>query len=96
MPLKVSQAAFLYKVLLLLWVLEVRHGQMQAMPLWQEEEVTLRSPSPAVRWCRVTINMMIAGVHLDDWVWVVPASVPRLRELTHLPLAVDGSLVGKN
>ena len=40
--------------------------------------------------------MMIAGVHLDDWVWVVLASVPRLRELTHLPLAVDGSLVGKN
>lgn len=38
---------------------------------------------------------MIAGVHLDDWVWAVPASVPP-GELTHLPFADDGSLVGKN
>lgn len=56
---------------------------------------SLPPTAPALRWCRVTINMMIAGVHWDDWVWVVPASVPR-QELTHLPFAVDGSLVGKN
>ena len=50
---------------------------------------SLPPTAPALRWCRVTVNMMIAGVHLDDWVWT--ASVPPGNSLI-FPLQLMGAL----
>ena len=53
---------------------------------------SLPPTAPALRWCRVTVNMMIAGVHLDDWVWT--ASVPPGNSLI-FPLQLMGALWGR-
>ena len=50
-------------------------------------------PQPTVRWCRVTINLMIAGVHLDDWVWAVCQCPPGNSLI--FPLQMMGALWGR-